>query len=180
VAPIEKRQSITEIAAVISDALTKAGLNAVLSGGSVVSIYSDNEYESYDLDFVTDETIKDVTKVMNKLGFVKKSTRHFEHDNSRYMVEFPPAPLAIGNEPVRDWAELRTKHGTIQILTPTQCVMDRLAAFYHWNDRQGLDQAVMVAKRQEVDLEKVKKWSKEEGHFPKFEEFVTALKGSGS
>ena len=35
----------------------------------------------------------------------------------------------------------------LHILTLTLCVMDRLAGFYHWNDRQNLDQAVMFARR---------------------------------
>lgn len=176
---INKDQPLVELAAVVSDALTTAGLNAVLSGGSVVSVYSDNEYQSYDLDFVTSESTKDLIEVMKKLGFVRKSKRHFEHPDSKYLVEFPPAPLAIGNEPVKDWAKLKTKHGTIQILTPTQCVMDRLAAFYHWNDRQALDQAIMVAARQDIQLEKVEKWSKEEGNAAKFNQFLSALKKSG-
>ena len=41
---IHKNQSVDEIAAVISETLRKAGLNAVRSGGTAVSIYSDNQY----------------------------------------------------------------------------------------------------------------------------------------
>ena len=37
--------------------------------------------------------------------------------------------------------------------------MDRLAAFYHWRDRQGLDQAVLVAAQQVVDLDEIEQWS---------------------
>lgn len=173
---INKGQSLIELAAMISEALTAAGLDAVLSGGSVVCIYSDNEYQSYDLDFVTSESTKDLIKVMDTLGFVRKSKRHFERPDSEYLIEFPSGPLAIGNEPVTSWTAINTKYGTIQILTPTQCVMDRLAAFYHWNDRQALDQAVMVGKRQEIDLKKVEKWSRDEGHATKLAEFLDALK----
>lgn len=61
---INKDQPLVELAAVVSDALTTAGLNAVLSGGSVVSVYSDNEYQSYDLDFVTSESTKDLIEVI--------------------------------------------------------------------------------------------------------------------
>ena len=32
---------------------SKAGITATLSGGAAVAIYSDNKYESHDLDFVT-------------------------------------------------------------------------------------------------------------------------------
>ncbi len=63
----------------------------------------------------------------------------------------------------------------LRILTPTLCVMDRLAGFYHWNDRQNLDQAVMVAKLHQIDFEKVKLWSKKEGKITKYQEFVDWL-----
>jgi len=32
------------------------------------------------------------------------------------------------------------------LLTPTDCVKDRLAAYFFWNDLQSLGQAVMVVK----------------------------------
>ena len=53
---------------------------------------------------------------------------------------------------------------------------DRLAAFYHWNDRQGLDQAVWVTERHPVNLAEVKKWSVAEGASAKLELFLAALK----
>ena len=39
-------------------------------------------------------------------------------------------PLAIGSELIRHWAELKVGNMKVRILTPTQCVVDRLAAFY--------------------------------------------------
>ncbi|MDP2228515.1 MAG: hypothetical protein Q8J78_13685 [Moraxellaceae bacterium] len=49
------------------------------------------------------------------------------------------------------------------LLTPTDCVKDRLSAYYHWHDRQALEQAVWVAQRQAVDREAVRQWSAQEG-----------------
>lgn len=172
---IDRTLSIDAVAAIVSEALTKAGLQAVLSGGSVVSIYSNNEYESYDLDFVTPESLDDLEKVMGELGFERKSSRHFVHPDCDYFVEFPPSPLMLGDETVQDWTILESGEGSVQILTPTQCVMDRLAAFYHWNDRQCLDQAVMVAKRQPVDLGKVETWSTSENRLDGYREFLSRL-----
>ncbi len=55
-------------------------------------------------------------------------------------------------------------HGVmVRMLSPTQSVMDRLAAFIGWDDAQGLDQAVWICEQQPVDFEKVKKWAKAEG-----------------
>lgn len=173
---ISKSSTAEEIAAIVSESLNAAGIEAVLSGGSVVSIYADNEYVSRDLDFVTAEGIKEIAPIMTELGFERTSGRHFTHPKSEFYVEFPSAPLAIGNEPVKSWAQRRTKAGTIQLLTPTQCVMDRLAGYYFWKDHQNLDQAVMVAVHQPIDIKKIKAWSKREGFLEQFELFVTAIK----
>ena len=112
---------------------------------------------------------------METLGFSRKSGRHFVHPDCRYLVEFPPGPLAIGSAPVNAWGEVETPLGSIQILTPTQCVMDRLAAFYHWTDRQALDQAVMVALHRPVDHNEIRKWSDAEGYVERYEEFLGAV-----
>jgi hypothetical protein len=44
--------------------------------------------------------------------------------------------------------------------------MDRLAAYWHWNDRQSWDQAVMVARHTEIDFEDLLDYAKEEGTNP--------------
>ena len=42
-----------ELAVLVSQTLEEAGITATLVGGAAVSIHSDNEYKSMDLDFVT-------------------------------------------------------------------------------------------------------------------------------
>jgi len=53
--------------------------------------------------------------------------------------------------------------------------MDRLAAFFHWDDPEGLDQALLVARRHEVDLDRIEAWSRAEGRHPKFVAFRDRL-----
>jgi len=50
-----------------------------------------------------------------------------------------------------------------ELLSPTDCVKDRLAAFYHWNDRQCLQQAVWVAQERAIDWKEIEWWSRREG-----------------
>lgn len=57
---------------------------------------------------------------------------------------------------------LRTKFGPLRVVTPTQSVMDRLAAYLHWQDRQALDQAMMVARRQKIDWDALVEWAHRE------------------
>jgi hypothetical protein len=54
--------------------------------------------------------------------------------------------------------------------------MDRLAAFYHWRDRQGLDQAVLVAAQQVIDLDEIERCSVREGHGEAHREFAARVK----
>ena len=51
------------------------------------------------------------------------------HPKGRYWVDFPPGPVAIGEETIRNFAERETRMGTLRLLAPTECVMDGLAWF---------------------------------------------------
>lgn len=77
---------------------------------------------------------------------------------------------------VHDFAERETSHGTLRILTPTNCVMDRLAWYYHAQDEQGLEQAVAVAAANEVDLDRIEARSRRERAEEKFERFRVLLR----
>jgi hypothetical protein len=93
-------------------------------------------------------------------------------------IEFPAGPLAVGNEPVEMLAELQFETGTLRLLSPIDCVKNRLSAFYHWGDRQCLQQAVWVAQLKPIDLIEVERWSRQEGAAEKFVEFRTELQDS--
>ena len=95
---IDKNTSLEELAVQVSTALADAGIVATLSGGAAVSIYSDNAYESADLDFVTSEGHKLLSSVIGELGFRRfQGSRLFEHPESEWLVEFPPGPLGFGD-----------------------------------------------------------------------------------
>jgi len=53
--------------------------------------------------------------------------------------------------------------------------MDRLAAFFHWSDTQALEQAIKVARDQEIDMAEIRQWSQEEGALDKFEIFARKI-----
>ena len=158
----------------VSSALQKYKINAVLSGGAVVSIYTQNEYLSGDLDFITHENLKTIDQAMLSIGFNRQG-RHYIHPKIEFFIEFPSPPLAIGDYLIKNWATKKTPMGTIQLLTPTQCIMDRLAAFYFWNDLQCLDQALMVAAKQSIHISDIEKWSQHEGMLEKFLIFNSKL-----
>lgn len=151
------------------------GIEAVLSGGAVVSIYTNNEYESKDLDFISSSDIKSIAKSLSKIGFKKSSGRHFIHPETEYFVEFPAPPLAIGNMPIKEWITQNNKSGKLLLLSPTHSVMDRLAGYFHWDDKQNLDQAVMIASKHPIKMTEIEAWAKGEGELEKFRNFSSKL-----
>jgi hypothetical protein len=172
---INENTSIEELGAIVCQSLRDANIETFLSGGAVVSIYTKNQYESFDLDFVSYGDRKEIKQIMLKLGFTQDSSRLFIHPQSKFFVEFPGKSFEVGNEIIRDFSQRVINGNTLFLLTPTDCVKDRLAAFIHWNDKQGLDQAVMVAKNQPVSLEKIKRFCMSEGRAEAFEEFKRML-----
>ena len=174
-----KKINIRDLAAVISNTLRKNGVEVILVGGACVSIYAKNKYISYDLDFITDSSFKKFAPVLNELGFKKKDGRLFEHPQCNFLIDFPPPPIAIGNEPVFKLKSLETKYGMIRLLTPVDCVKYRLAAYFFWNDQQALEQAVSVAKENRVNLPKIRKWAKKEDEMEKFKIFQKKLVKKG-
>lgn len=167
-----KRMSQSELAAFIQDTLQAEGIAVVLSGGSAVSFYSDNKYVSKDLDLINTGFARrsKISSVMESLGFEEKG-RYFINPETKFFVEFPDGPLSVGEEPVKEISEFELATGTLRVLSPTDCVKDRLCAFYFWNDQQGLAQAVLVAKDQNIDLKEIKRWSKTEGKEKEYEIF---------
>jgi len=166
---INARTTALELAALVSQTLEAAGIEATLSGGAAVSIYTDNRYRSEDLDFVTAERRDALAAALEPLGFtLAGDKRHFEHPATDLYLEFPPAPLEFGNRLVQhsEIPRLRTPWGPLRVITPTLCVMDRLAAWWHWNDRQSWDQAVMVARFNTIDYDELRGYARDEGADP--------------
>ena len=167
-AQITERSTVAEVAAIVSAALEKAGITATLSGGSAVTIYSNNAYLSRDLDFVTAAMVDDLKPILESLGFEHSGVprlSQFRHPGVEWYVEFPPSPLSFGHLHVdpSDCAVMELPVGKLRIITPTQSVMDRLAAAYAWQDMQSRDQAIMVAASQDIDWEALRTWFTDEG-----------------
>ena len=138
-----------------------------------------DKYVSLDLDFVNVAfTKRNLIKVaMESLGFCEEN-RYFRHPDSDVLVEFPPGPLGIGEEPVKQVDEMETGVGTLRIISPTDCVKDRLSWFYHDRDTECLEQAILVATDNEIDLGEVERWSIVEGKGKAFAEIKGRLQNS--
>jgi len=168
--------SLRDLALYISDRLRNRGVDTVLTGGACVTIYTDNKYMSYDLDFVPLHYTKrsKVGEILEEIGFVEEGGS-FKNPQTPFFIDFVASPLAVGAEPVKVIEEIRSGNLLLKLLSPTDCVKDRLAAYYHWNDNQALDQALLVCRDQAVDLKEVQRWSENEQMGQKFKEFKRML-----
>lgn len=173
---ITRRTSLRELALAVARALAEHGIRAVLTGGACASLHARGRYLSEDLDFVLEGRVKvaDLDRAMATLGFVRSANRYV-HPLSRFWVEFPRGPLAVGADLKVEPIALGRASARMLALSPTDSCRDRLAAFFHWNDRQSLAVAVEIARRNDVDLDRVGRWSSNEGHAARFEEFAREL-----
>jgi hypothetical protein len=166
-----------ELAAFICTHLKKKAMDVVLSGGAAVSLYSDNKYLSADLDLIEVYSIKrkELKEAMAEIGFFEKH-RYFRHLESKFIVEFPAGPLTIGDQPIKSIVNKKLATGILRVISSTDCVKDRLAAYYYWGDKQSLNQAALVVQNnKDVDLKEIRRWSKVEGKIEEFEKIVSVL-----
>lgn len=168
--------NIGELAAYVCSHLAKQGIEVVLSGGACVSIYSKNSYRSFDLDFIDRGATprRRLKKTLELIGF-KEHQRYFRHPDTEYFLEFPSGPLAVGSQPVAEVSEMKLSSGLLRLLSPTDCVKDRLAAYYHWHDQQALEQAMLVAKQRPINLAELRRWSRNEGMAEEFKKIYGVL-----
>ena len=162
-----------ELAAYVQSHLRKNKINVTLSGGAAVSIYTVNKYVSADVDLVEDSYVDrgKIKTAMEEIGFQEKN-RYFTHPDTQHIIEFPSGPLSIGGEPIKHITEIRYATGILRVISPTDCVKDRLAAYYFWGDQQSLAQAVLVAIHNRINIREIKRWSQAEGENEGFEIFL--------
>lgn len=174
---ITAHSTLEQVAAVLAGVLREAGIKAVLTGGACATIYSAGGYQSEDLDLIlqSSPTQRSLDEAMAKAGFARNGD-FYEHPRTSFFVEFPRGPLAIGTDTSIAPVEVQVEGVPVLLLSATDSCRDRLAAFYHWKDRQALGAAVAIATNHPLDLEKIRAWSRREGAAEGFEEFLRSLK----
>jgi hypothetical protein len=158
--------------------LERAGAKAVLTGGSAATVYAPQVYQSRDADFIA-YVVKNAAafrQAILDLGF-EESGRVFRHSAVPITLDFPDEDIRIGSELVDRYKTLREDGLVLHILTPTDCVRDRLASFFWFHDRSALVAACGVAKSPsaEVDLAEIEAWAKREGEGERYGEFLERL-----
>lgn len=180
---IGPNSTLTELAFVVGSSLRSAGVSAVLTGGSAATVYAPDVNQSQDLDFVVtfQAHIGASERCLTQLGF-RRDSGSYVHELTKFTLEFPKGPLSIGDEIIEEWATLEQGEMTLQILTPTDCVRDRLSwfLFYQRYDVSALEQAVGVASRHPIDLEMIRAWAHRQGAAERYSVFEARLNAAGT
>ena len=176
---ITAKSTLEQVAAVLAGVLREAGIRAVLTGGACATIYSAGGYQSEDLDLIlqSSPTQRSLDEAMANAGFARNGD-FYEHPRTSFFVEFPRGPLAIGTDTSIAPVEVLVEGVPVLLLSATDSCRDRLAAFYHWKDRQALGAAVAIATNHPLDLEMIRAWSRREGAAEGFQEFLRALEAA--
>jgi hypothetical protein len=172
---ITENTSLRELAFIVGDAFISSRITAVLSGGGAATIYSKDAYQSQDLDFVLGFT-GGIAHIIESLGFREKGAIYC-HPKVVWTIEFINDHLAIGEDYDISPVRIQENGQSLDILSPTDCVRDRLAWFLNYNpaDYSALSQALAVAKEQNIDLEKIKHWASKQTYPERMEVFVNSV-----
>ncbi len=156
--------------------LSAGGVETVLVGGAVVAIYSSGIHRSGDIDLVPDEFQRTkIAGILQEIGFVK-SGKHFNHPECHHIfVDFPMGPVSLGDDYNLKPDKRVVEGKVLKLLSPTDCVKDRLASYIYFSAHECFDQAVLVAKSQNVRLNNIKAWCAKEGTSDIYKEFKKAI-----
>jgi len=159
--------------------LENAGIGSVLVGGAAVAIHTEGRYRTSNLDLVPDDLMRrEVPELLISLGFAAQRNRNFAHPECPHLsVRLPMGPVEIGGEfpIVPDEVEVHGRR--LRILSPSDCVKDRLASYAHLRSPRFLDQAFLICQHQpaRVDLGHVEHWCEGNGSMDAFTELKRRL-----
>jgi len=160
----------------VASYLASNGIQTVMVGGSVVAIYSNGLYQSGDIDLIqSDVTRATLTDVLKEISFYPEG-RLFRHPLCPHLyLDFPPGPVAIGDDYHIQPEEQEINGQVIQLLSPTDCIKDRLASYIHFGNRDTLDQAVLVGQKQRVNKKEIKIWCDNESRPDAYSDWLRLL-----
>ena len=158
------KTSIVELATIVADHLRTHDIRVVVVGGLAVEIYSENIYLTKDIGMVdvSYRNPAELRKAIAEIGF-EKTGHIFSNKTTDITVEFPSAPITVGDERVAETAVVSSTVGDIPILRSGDVIKDRLAAYFHWRDKPSLVQALTVLIKFPDELQSIEAFCESEG-----------------
>ncbi|MED4610255.1 hypothetical protein P9248_01310 [Bacillus subtilis] len=129
----KKYEAMINTASVITKLLEKDNITPIIVGGLSVEIYTENDYTTRDIDFVSDGRHK-IEEVLFSLGFRKEGTKDFVHDEIEISVEIPDNFLAGDYEKI---VKMKiTDELYVYVISIEDIILDRLRAATAWKSRE--------------------------------------------
>ena len=128
---IEKSQyeQMVHAAAIITKLLESENIRPIVVGGLSVNLYTQNNYATRDIDFVSDGFEK-ISRILSSLGF-EKDGRHFYHADIEVAIEIPSSYLDGDYDKVVKVEIDNDKY--IYLISIEDIIHDRLKAAVHWS-----------------------------------------------
>ena len=128
----KKYEAMIHTASIITQLLAKYNIKPIIVGGLSVEIYTQNDYVTRDIDFVSDghQIIEDV---LFSLDF-KKEGKNYYHSGIEIAVEIPGNDLAGSYDKVSKVNIDNENY--VYLISIEDIILDRLRAAVHWNSEQ--------------------------------------------
>jgi len=164
---ITNESTLIEVAFAASTALDRAGVVAVVCGGSAATFYC-NTYQSLDVDFVLrfHTGPRTIDESLRSVGFERNVGGVFSHPNSIFTIEVPSGPIAVGRKLISHWNITRRGDEVLHVLLPEDVVCDRFLHYWAWKDRSARDVAIQMARCvSKLDWKLIEAWAADEMKF---------------
>lgn len=161
---IGPESTIIDVAFAASTALAELDVVAVLCGGTAATFYCDS-YQSLDVDLVLASYARSETidAAIASIGFDRLASGMYRHPGSRFTIEFPAGPIAIGRKLVTTWRTIDRGTERLCVLEPEDVVCDRFLHFWAWGDRSARTVALDVARKASaIDIRALETWATRE------------------
>jgi len=152
------------------------GTKAVLVGGSAAAVYAPESLRSRDADFILTFVAGNVETedTLRTIGY-RRAGRIFAHESQLVTLDFPDDVIYIGEEWITAYDTIERGSFKLNIITPYDCIRDRLLSYFAWSDRSALLAAVEVARRQAFDAVALQTWANAQNESARYAEFLRRI-----
>ncbi len=127
-----KYETMIKTASIITKMLEKHNIKPIIVGGLSVEIYTQGDYSTRDIDFVSDG-FSIIEKLLLSLDFIKDG-RHFYRKDIEIAIEIPDNTL---EGDINKVAKVNTEDGLyVYLISLEDIIVDRLRATIHWKSEE--------------------------------------------